>query len=257
MRGNWAFNELDPSILQFWRTPKQKPSRKWTVSQLAPVKQGKFLEKPPLPSPTSLNTWETSVSIRRLTQGLSLFPPHENSQWDCPKGSPGIQPHPCLAWSATTWLPHFSWALLPPASGGFSPLCGTALPSFYKMEHYYKKETNSSKPKAFQRSSSKPLHLVSAETPPPSLPLVGCIIFPRGGLLPIWPLLQVVKNVSLWVGREKESVWVPWKVRIFLPGTLPSTSEDQLPLGIPFFLLTSYCTCSGGCLGSSSSLLSS
>ena len=41
---------------------------------------------------------------------------------------------------------------------------------------------------------------------------------------------------------------MPWKVRIFLPGPLPSTSEDQLPLGIPFFLRASYCTCSGGCL---------
>lgn len=80
MRGNWALNELHPSILQFWRTPKQKPSRKRTVSQLAPVKQAKFLEKNTTPLPHLIKHMR-NICVHQAPgpRFIPLFPPHENS----------------------------------------------------------------------------------------------------------------------------------------------------------------------------------
>lgn len=160
--------------------PKQKP----LLSELAPVKV------------SGVNTSSLSHLIKHLksifihqdpdSRFIPLFPPHENSLVGLPQEHPRSSATSLSRMSETRQVPLFLWELLPPASGGFSPL-------FWNKRDLFSIRGNRASPrKKLKTHQSIRAHFFQVFTlwspckrPPPALPDVDFTSFLCSGLLPI------------------------------------------------------------------------
>lgn len=180
--------------------PKQKPCRKWTISQLAPIKQDKFLDRNPLPPPFNQHLKNIYLSIRSLTQGLFLS---LSTTWKLIMGLSQGQRRS----SATSLTAMVSSCV----SSTFFPANCCLLLLLEGSHHWWNNSPSSlqhgmglvqEKKKKLKTHPSIPPHLFQAFTtwpahtlPSPSLPAVSFASF-LCCLLPIW-LFQVVEDVNL------------------------------------------------------------
>lgn len=216
---------VSPAVL---RTPKQKPSRKWAASQLAPVKQGKFLEKtPPFPHLIK-HTRNICVHQASDPRFIPLFPPQENSQGDRPTGSSRQSATPLSSMDSNYLTLTFSWTLLLPASGGHP--CVEQL-SFFLQDGTILQERNQQ-----LKTQSIPAHCSTLYTWSPWKRLPSILTISWLGLFSLgWSasssdlLLHRLMRMSVSGWEERRRVRKLWKVRIFLPGTLPPLPKTSYP----------------------------